>query len=101
MIDTPQPRSRTPEPPYCWQSKEALRVIREHLDGDSLCPFALIAYVALTQNASDKESEEFTTLQSYIARLAGGISTKTLQRVLPLLREIGSLTTRRRVFAGR
>ena len=36
-------RIRKLEPPYCWQCKDALRVIREHLDGDSLLPFALIA----------------------------------------------------------
>jgi hypothetical protein len=82
-------RSRTPEPPFCWQCKEALRRIREHLDGDSLLPFALLAYVALSENASDKNADEFTTLQSRLARLAGGISTRTLRRVLPILRELG------------
>ena len=45
--------------------------------------------VALTENASNKGAEEFTTLQSHLARLAGGISTRTLRRVLPILREIG------------
>ena len=39
-------RSRTPTPPYCWQSKEALRMIREHLDGDSHLSYALSVYVA-------------------------------------------------------
>lgn len=82
-------RSRTPTPPYCWQSKEALRKIREHLDGDSHLSYALSVYVALTENASDKEAEEFTTLQSHLAALAGGISTRTVRRVLPILREIG------------
>ena len=81
-------RSRNPERPYCWQNKTALRQIREHLDGDSLLPLAICVYVALTENASDKEEEQFTTLQSHIARLAGGISTRTVQRVLPILREI-------------
>jgi hypothetical protein len=83
------PRSRTPEPPYCWQNKEALRKIREHLDGDSLLPYALGVYCALTENASDKGAEEFTTLQSHLALLAGDISTRTIRRVLPILREIG------------
>lgn len=82
-------RSRTPEPPFCWQNKEALRKIRERLDGDSLLPYALGVYCALTENASDKGAEEITTLQGHLARLAGNISTKTVQRVLPLLREIG------------
>lgn len=82
-------RSRRPEPPFCWQSKEALRLIREHLDGDTLLPYALGAYFALTENASNKGAEEFTTLQSHLAELAGGFSVRTLQRVLPMLREIG------------
>jgi hypothetical protein len=46
-------RSRTPEPPYCWQSKGALRRIREQLDGDNLLPYALAVYVAITENASE------------------------------------------------
>jgi hypothetical protein len=83
-----QERSRKPEPPYCWQNKEALRKIREHLDGDSLLPYALSVYCALTENASDKGEEKFTTLQSHLARLAGNVSTRTVQRVLPVLREI-------------
>jgi len=82
-------RSRTPEAPYCWQSKGALRRIREQLDGDNLLPYALAVYSALTENASDKGAEEFSTLQSRLARLAGDISTRTVQRVLPLLRDIG------------
>jgi hypothetical protein len=52
-------------------------------------PFALLSYLALSENASDKSADEFTTLQSRLCRLAGGISTRTLQRVLPILREIG------------
>ena len=31
----PQQRSRTPEPPYCWQSKAARRIIYEYFDGDT------------------------------------------------------------------
>ena len=76
------PRTRTPEPPYCWQSKEALRKIREHFDGDSLLPYALSVYCALTENASNKGEEEFTTLQSHLAQLAG-VSVRTVRRVLP------------------
>ena len=82
------PRTRTPEPPYCWQSKEALRKIREHFDGDSLLPYALSVYCALTENASNKGEEEFTTLQSHLAQLAG-VSVRTVRRVLPDLRQVG------------
>jgi hypothetical protein len=82
-------RSRTPEPPYCWLSKDALRKIEEHLDGDGILPFAILVYLALSRNASDRGTEEFTTLQSHLARLAGNISTRTVRRALPVLREIG------------
>ena len=48
-------RSRMPEPPYCWQSKGALRRIREQLDGDNLLPYALAVYVAITRMPVTKE----------------------------------------------
>ena len=52
-------RSRTPEPPYCWQSKEALRKIERTYDSESRTRLASCAYFALTRIASDKESESF------------------------------------------
>ena len=63
-------RSRTPEPPYCWQSKVARRFICEHFDGDSFGASCLGVYAALTEIASDEESETFTTQQSHIAKKA-------------------------------
>lgn len=82
-------RSRTPEPPYLWTSKEASRRIRNRLDGDTLQVYALAVYTALCENSSDKGEESFQTLQSHIGVLAGDISTRTVQRCLPILREIG------------
>jgi len=64
-------------------------MIREKLDGDSLQPFALAVYHALAENASDKGVESFSTLQSHLGKLAGDISTRTVQRCLPILRDIG------------
>ena len=64
-------------------------MIREKLDGDSLQPLALSLYHALAENASDKGAESFSTLQSHLGKLAGDISTRTIQRCLPILREIG------------
>ena len=96
VSESPPPRSshrairgRTPEPPYSWTSKTATRIIREKLDGDSLQPLALSVYYALAENASDKGAESFSTLQSHLGKLAGDISTRTVQRCLPILREIG------------
>ena len=64
-------------------------MIREKLDGDSLQPLALSVYHALAENASDKGAESFSTLQSHLGKLAGDISTRTVQRCLPILRDIG------------
>lgn len=52
-------RSRTPEPPYCWQNKEALRRIEQTFDSQSRVRLASCAYFALTRIASDKQSEIF------------------------------------------
>ncbi len=81
-------RSRTPEPPYCWQNKEARRMIRNRLDGDSLQRIALAVYDALTEIASNSSAETFTASQPYIGTLAGGYEVRSLQRVLPLLRDM-------------
>ena len=82
-------RSRTPEPPYSWQSKEARRTIRNRMDGDELQKAALSVYDAFTEIASNEGKESFTASQPHIGELAGGYSQRCIQRVLPLLREMG------------
>jgi hypothetical protein len=82
-------RLREFKPGFCWQAKTTLRYIREQLDGDPALPSALGVYLALCENASDRGTDEFETLQGHLAKLAGGMSTRTVQRVLPVLREIG------------
>jgi hypothetical protein len=52
-------RSRSPEPPYCWQSKDALRQIESTYDSESSTRIACAAYLALTRIASDKGAESF------------------------------------------
>ena len=88
--ETPQPteRSRKPEPPYCWQSKTARRIICEHFDGDSFGASCLGVYAALTEIASDEEIESFTTLQSHIAKKAC-LGLTTARKALKALRELG------------
>ena len=56
---TAKTRSRTPEPPYMWQNKEALRRIERMFDNESSVCLASCAYYALTRMASDKQSEIF------------------------------------------
>ena len=52
-------RSRTPEPPYKWENKAALRRIEDMFDSDARLRLAFAAYHALTWMASDKQSELF------------------------------------------
>jgi hypothetical protein len=82
-------RSTTPEPPYCWQNKEARRLIRNKLDGDTHQKIALAVYDALTEIASNETRSTFTASQPHIGDLAGGYEVRSIQRVLPLLRELG------------
>jgi hypothetical protein len=81
------PRSRTPEAPYCWQSKAARRIIREYYDGDSFGASCLGVYDALTEIASDEQAETFTTQQSHIARKAC-LGVTTVKKALPQLRRL-------------
>jgi len=73
--------------PFCWQSKAALRLIREAFDGENTVPSALAIYVALTEIASDKQSETFQTTHSWIAALSGW-SSRTVRARLKALQEI-------------
>ena len=52
-------RDRTPEPPYCWQSKEARRAIRERMNGHESTSATLSLYDALTEIASNEGVESF------------------------------------------
>jgi len=79
--------------PFCWQNKETLRGIRESLDACTNLPSILGVYHALTEIASNEQSNQFTTTQSHIAQLAGGISTKTVGRCLKELRALEIIST--------
>lgn len=77
-----------PNGPFCWQNKETLRGIRESLDGDGGLASVLSVYHALTEIASDMASDEFTTMQSHIGKLSGGLSTSTVKRCIKELRAL-------------
>ena len=74
--------------PWCWQSKPALRHIRETFDSTHNVNSAIVVYVALTEVASDKESAIFQTTHGYLAQKSG-TSVATVQRRLKVLEEIG------------
>ena len=83
-------RGTTPERPYCWQSKDARRRIREYLDQDtSMQKIALAVYDAITELASNKQMPFVKAPQSYIGSTAGGYEVRSVQRVLPILKELG------------
>jgi hypothetical protein len=86
----PQQRSRTPEPPYCWQSKAARRIIYEYFDGDTFGSSVLGVYAALTEIASDNKAETFTAPQSYIAHKSC-LGVSTVGKALKELRALGLL----------
>jgi hypothetical protein len=81
-----------PNAPFCWQKKETLRGIRESLDGDGGLASVLSVYHALTEIASDMKSDEFTTMQSHIGKLSGGLSTSTVKRCIKELRALNVIS---------
>ena len=86
--NVPRERSRSPEPPYCWQSKAARRIIREQMNGHESTASILSLYDALTEIASNEESEVFTAGQPFIGTIAA-ISVSTVKRLERILEEIG------------
>jgi hypothetical protein len=74
--------------PWCWQEKEARRKIRERMNGESKTVYVLSVYDALTEIASDEETETFKTSHPYLATKAGCGVTQ-LKVALQELKEAG------------
>lgn len=74
--------------PFCWQSKGALRLLRDAHDATNDVTTALAVYVALTECASNEGSETFTAAHAWIARLSG-VSPTTIKRHLKTFAEVG------------
>ncbi len=92
-------RTRTPEAPYCWQSKEARRLIRERMNGHESTSAMLGIYDALTEIASNEGSESFKAGQPYIGELAG-LSARTVRRLEPVLEGFGIVSIFRPPLRG-
>lgn len=73
--------------PFAWQSKAALRKIREAFDATHTVDSALVVYLALSEIASDKGEERFQTTHSWIASRCG-VSIRTVASRLRELDEI-------------
>jgi hypothetical protein len=76
--------------PFCWQSKAALRKVRDNVADMKIGSSILKVYSALTEIASDEQSEIFETTQPHIATKAL-LSTATVKRALPILEELSAL----------
>lgn len=77
--------------PWCWQSKAALRAIREGFDEEHGVTSALAVYLALTELASDRASETFQTTHAWIGGMTG-LSVRTVQDRIKGLAELGLVT---------
>jgi hypothetical protein len=75
---------------FCWQEKAVLRQIREAFDLTHNVSSALATYVALTEIASDKQSDSFTTTEAWIARQSG-LSVRTVSDRIKVFVEMGIL----------
>ncbi len=85
----------TKDGPFCWQSKAALRRIRDSFGDDesALCRTRSV-YLALCEIASDKGAAQFIVPKGLLAFRAG-LAPRTVQRVFPDLEKAGVLTIER------
>ena len=83
-----EPRNLKTSGPWCWQSKGALRLLRDAHDATNDVTTALAVYVALTECASNEGKDTFTAAHAWINRLSG-VSVRTIQKHLKTFAEIG------------
>lgn len=79
------------EKPFAWQSKIALRIIREAFDKLTFLDQAIAVYVTLTEFASDAQSETFTRRRREVAERSG-VSLRRVQMILNIFKKIGIVT---------
>ena len=89
----------TKDGPFCWQNKNILRSIRDYFDATNNVSSALAVYVALTEIASDNQSEVFDRRIGDIATRAG-VSYKTASKVLHRLESLSIIAITRHKVCG-
>jgi hypothetical protein len=89
----------TKDGPFCWQNKNILRSIRDYFDATNNVSSALAVYVALTEIASDKQSEVFDRRIGDIAMRAG-VSYRTASKVLHRLESLSLIAITRHKVSG-
>jgi hypothetical protein len=86
--------------PFCWQSKTALTMIRNAINNEGgNTAYAIAVYVAVTELASDEQSETFSRYIANIARRAG-VSYRTAAIYLKRLESCGLIGIERRFVEG-
>jgi DNA-binding IscR family transcriptional regulator len=92
-------RETTKKQPFCWQEKHVLRTIRDMFEATGNVGSALLVYHALTEIASDKQTDTFVTTCAYIGQRAG-LSARTVNRILPTLENLDIITIQRNKICG-
>ena len=78
--------------PIAWMPKDGLRKIEQTAED---APSAMLVYLALARIASDERSDTFSKPIAYVAKLAGGIGRRTVERRLPDLERAGVVKIQR------
>ena len=94
-VNTMTAERDTKDGPFCWQSKAALKLILDSFDDaeNAACRTRSV-YLALCEIASDLGAAQFVVTKGLIGYRAG-LSTRTVQRVLPDLVRAGVITISR------
>lgn len=87
--------------PFCWLEKRKLRIIADVFGEGRLGALtsARSVYLALSEIASDRQNNTFIVTTSYIAQRAG-VASKTVRRVIKILKRLGFLKARPRSANG-
>ena len=96
-----KPPSEAKREPWCWLEKPKLRTIADVLEEGKHgnLTAARSVYLALGEIASDKQSDTYTVATSYIAQRAG-VTSKTVRRVIKILKRLGFLKAQPRSANG-
>jgi hypothetical protein len=91
----------TKREPFCWLEKRKLRKLAEIFAEGRLGSLAAARSVmlALSEIASDKQSDTFTASTSYIAQRAG-VTSKTVQRTIKTFKRLGFVKSQPRSANG-
>jgi hypothetical protein len=95
-----KPRNIKEVGPWCWQEKEALRMIRDVCeDGNGHSASELATYLALSELASDAQLETFQAPISLVARRAG-VSYRTAANILKRFESLKLIAVARSTVPG-